>query len=72
MFPSELKIAKIFRIHKSGPKSDPSNYRQIFILPTISKLFESKQGCKDQESIQLVGEPEIQKLEISGRKVAEF
>ena len=26
-FPSQLKIAKIFPIHKSGPKSDPSNYR---------------------------------------------
>ena len=39
-FPSQLKIAKIFPIHKSGPKSDPSNYRPISILPTISKLFE--------------------------------
>ena len=39
-FPSQLKIAKIFLIHKSGPKSDPSNYRPISILPTISKLFE--------------------------------
>ena len=39
-FPSQLKIAKIFPIHKSGPKSDPSNYRLISILPTISKLFE--------------------------------
>ena len=39
-FPSQLKIAKIFPIHKSGRKSDPSNYRPISILPTISKLFE--------------------------------
>ena len=39
-FPSQLKIAKIFPIHKSGPKSDSSNYRPISILPTISKLFE--------------------------------
>ena len=38
-FPSQLKIAKIFPIHKSGPKSDPSNYRPISILLTISKLF---------------------------------
>ena len=40
--------------------------------PQSLNFFESKQGCKDQESIQLVGEPEIQKLEISGLKVAEF
>ena len=37
-FPSHLKVAKIFPIYKSGPKSDPSNYRPISILPTISKL----------------------------------
>ena len=48
--PLQKAISEV--IHKSGPKSDPSNYRQIFILPIISKLFESKQGCKDQESIQ--------------------
>ena len=39
-FPSQLKIAKIFHILKSGPKSDPSNYRPISTLTTISKLFE--------------------------------
>ena len=39
-FPSQLKMAKIFPTHKSGPKSDHSNYRPISILPTISKLFE--------------------------------
>ena len=38
-FPLQLKIAKIFLIHKSCPKSDPSNYRPISILPTISKLL---------------------------------
>ena len=39
-FPSQLKEAKIFPIFKSGSKSDPSNYRPISILPTISKIFE--------------------------------
>ena len=39
-FLSHLKIAKIFPIHKGGSKSDPKNYRPIFILPTISKIFE--------------------------------
>ena len=39
-FPSNLKVAKIHPIYKSGSKADPSNYRPISILPTISKLFE--------------------------------
>ena len=39
-FPSHLKVAKVFLIYKNGTKSDPSNYRPISILPTISKLFE--------------------------------
>ena len=39
-FPDQLKLAKEYPIHKSGPKSDPANYRPISILPTISKIFE--------------------------------
>ena len=39
-FPSQLKQAKIFPIFKGGSKSDPSNYRPISILPTVSKIFE--------------------------------
>ena len=30
----------MFPIYKGGQKSDPSNYRPISILPTISKIFE--------------------------------
>ena len=41
-FPDTLKEAKILPIHKGGPKSDPSNYRPIFILPTISKIIENQ------------------------------
>ena len=40
MFPDQLKLAKVFPIHKNGSKSDPANYRPISILPTISKIFE--------------------------------
>ena len=40
MFPNELKIAKITPIHKKNDKSNPSNYRPISVLPTLSKMFE--------------------------------
>ena len=39
-FPSQLKRAKVFPIFKGGVKSDPTNYRPISILPTVSKFFE--------------------------------
>ena len=39
-FPDQLKMAKLYPIHKGGSKSDPANYRPISILPTISKFFE--------------------------------
>ena len=39
-FPSQLKQAKVLPIFKGGTKSDPSNYRPISILPTMSKIFE--------------------------------
>ena len=33
-------MAKVFPVFKSGQKTDPSNYRAISILPTLSKIFE--------------------------------
>ena len=39
-FPNQLKQAKVYPIFKDGTKDDPSNYRPISILPTISKIFE--------------------------------
>ena len=38
--PGQLKCAKVFPIFKGRSKSDPSDYRPISILPTISKIFE--------------------------------
>ncbi|KAI8429321.1 hypothetical protein MSG28_007816 [Choristoneura fumiferana] len=40
IFPDELKVARVSPIHKSGPKTDPGNYRPISVLPVISKVFE--------------------------------
>ena len=37
-FPSPWKRAKVVALFKSGKKTDPSNYRPISVLPTISKI----------------------------------
>ena len=35
-----MKCTKVIPLFKGGMKSDPSNYRPVSILPTISKIFE--------------------------------
>ena len=39
-FPSELKIANVVPIHKSGDEMMFSNYRPVSVLPLFSKLLE--------------------------------
>lgn len=40
IFPTIWKTARIISIYKSGDKQDPTNYRPISIVPTISKTLE--------------------------------
>ena len=39
-FPDCLKIARVLPLFQKGNHEDPSNYRPISILPTLSKVFE--------------------------------
>ena len=40
IFPSSWKISRITAVHKKGTRSDPTNYRPITVLPTLSRVFE--------------------------------
>ena len=39
-FPKDCKVAKIKRLYKKGTKTDPNNFRPIFLLPIVSKIIE--------------------------------
>ena len=40
IFPDDLKVAKVLPIFKAGAKDDPGNYRPIFILSSVARVFE--------------------------------
>ncbi|CAB4024381.1 Hypothetical predicted protein [Paramuricea clavata] len=40
IFPDEWKEARVSPVYKNGAKHDPSNYRPISVIPTVSKIFE--------------------------------
>ena len=40
IFPTALKQAVITPVYKSGDRADPSNYRPISVLPSLSKIVE--------------------------------
>ena len=39
-FPDDWKVARVLPLHRKGPRNLPDNYRQISILPAISKIIE--------------------------------
>ena len=39
-FPNSWKISRITPVYKKGALSDPSNYKPIAVLPTLSRVFE--------------------------------
>ncbi|CAB4002573.1 Hypothetical predicted protein [Paramuricea clavata] len=39
IFPDEWKEAMVSPVYKNGAKHDPSNYRPISVIPTVSKIF---------------------------------
>ena len=40
IFPESLKRAKVIMLYKSGSRSDPANYRPLYLLSVFSKIFE--------------------------------
>jgi hypothetical protein len=40
IFPYEWKEARVSPMYKNGAKHEPSNYRPISVIPTVSKIFE--------------------------------
>ena len=40
VFPNACKVVKLKPIFKKGKKTDPSNYRLISLLPSISRIIE--------------------------------
>ena len=54
VFPNAFKFAKLKPIFKKGKKTDPSNYRPISLLPSISKII--KRVIHDQTNAFLSDE----------------
>ena len=54
VFPNACNIAKLKPIFKKGKKTNPSNYRPISMLPSISKIIERK--IHDQTNAFLLDE----------------
>ena len=40
IYPKQLKLSRVKPLHKRGDKTQFGNYRQIALLPSLSKIFE--------------------------------
>lgn len=40
VFPKKFKKSKVIAVHKKGDLDNPDNYRQIHLLPAVSKVIE--------------------------------
>ena len=52
VFPYILKIAKVIPIHKKGDKFDCNNYRPIFLLSSIRKIFQKSMHIRLVNSLR--------------------
>ena len=46
IFPNKLKLADITPVHKKLEKTQKANYRNVSILPAVSKVFEKLMGVQ--------------------------
>ncbi len=51
-YPSVWSMAKLFVIHKAGPRSNPSNYRGISVLCALEKLYDTILNSRLQKWFQ--------------------
>ena len=51
IFPNRLKDTIVIPIYKSGPKTDPGNYRPIALINTIAKIYEKVINLRIKEYI---------------------
>ena len=40
VFPTDWKLSKVSPIFKKGDKEDPNNYRPIYVIQAVAKIFE--------------------------------
>ena len=60
-YPGDSAQGLIYPVHKKGDKSDPQNYREVSLIPSLAKVFESvlenrlsfkNLVCRDDDPLQ--------------------